>query len=296
MTTEHVYEFLVLVSTMNFSRAAEKLFTTQSTLSRHIKELEDELGVKLLDRNSHTVTLTVKGQLFAQEAAHIHNGFLQVLHSADLTNTAAKTQIRIACANTAYSRTMQSFLRKLENSNQQYGIAVDILPDMELDHFAAEYDILFSPYEYHCPVGMTKAPYTLYEPAFLAINMRGASGKNPDSLSQINNQIFLTPYSNEMFCSYSYIRQYIDRLSGGKLHSHPVANVDSALLRVQMDQGITIVPGHFTKKSYQDVIFTAIDDPNCRFATFVYMQESLDYEFQQAFTEELETLIRNEAW
>ena len=47
----------------SFSRAAEALFLTQPTISEHVRSLEDELGVQLLDRLGRGATPTRAGQL-----------------------------------------------------------------------------------------------------------------------------------------------------------------------------------------------------------------------------------------
>lgn len=52
----------------NFTRAADKINVSQSTLSQQIGKLEDELGVKLFDRNSRTVGLTQVGEDFINQA------------------------------------------------------------------------------------------------------------------------------------------------------------------------------------------------------------------------------------
>ena len=55
--------FLVTISkTLNFSKAAEELFISQPTLSHQIRRLEDELGVKLLERSTRNVELTPIGR------------------------------------------------------------------------------------------------------------------------------------------------------------------------------------------------------------------------------------------
>lgn len=62
--------FLTAVAeTMNFSRAAETCFVTQPTLSAGIKELEDRLGVRLIERSKRHVMLTQVGEEIAERAA-----------------------------------------------------------------------------------------------------------------------------------------------------------------------------------------------------------------------------------
>ena len=53
--------FAKAAETLNFSEASKQLYITQSTLTQTIKQLEEELGVKLFDRNSHEVYLTEAG-------------------------------------------------------------------------------------------------------------------------------------------------------------------------------------------------------------------------------------------
>ena len=59
--------FDAAVRTGSFTRAGEALHVTQGAISRQIKSLEDELGVRLFDRSNRGVSLTVAGQVFFDE-------------------------------------------------------------------------------------------------------------------------------------------------------------------------------------------------------------------------------------
>lgn len=54
--------FVKTAETLNFSEAARQLFITQSTLSQQVRQLEEELGVELFQRDSHSVRLTDNGE------------------------------------------------------------------------------------------------------------------------------------------------------------------------------------------------------------------------------------------
>ncbi|BDM65754.1 LysR family transcriptional regulator [Shewanella sp. NFH-SH190041] len=60
--------FITLVETGNYTRAAEKLYLTQPTLSKMIQRLEEQLGQQLLLRNNQKITLTQAGTLFETSA------------------------------------------------------------------------------------------------------------------------------------------------------------------------------------------------------------------------------------
>ena len=63
--------FLAVAREEKFTRAAEQLHVTQSTLSRQIAELEAELGVKLFTRSSHNIVLTEEGMMLKRRAQEI---------------------------------------------------------------------------------------------------------------------------------------------------------------------------------------------------------------------------------
>ncbi|MEX1036447.1 MAG: LysR family transcriptional regulator [Sneathiella sp.] len=63
--------FLAVVETSNFSRAAERAFVSQPTLSTGIKKLETELGTPLFNRDTRKISLTEAGQRFLPHARTI---------------------------------------------------------------------------------------------------------------------------------------------------------------------------------------------------------------------------------
>jgi DNA-binding transcriptional LysR family regulator len=61
MELQQIKYFLALSQELHFWKTAERMFITQSALSRQIKALEDELGVQLFERSKRTVKLTEAG-------------------------------------------------------------------------------------------------------------------------------------------------------------------------------------------------------------------------------------------
>ena len=63
--------FVEVVRQGGFSQAAKVVFATQSTVSKAVKQLEDEIGVLLLDRLGHRSTLTSAGEIVYRRALRI---------------------------------------------------------------------------------------------------------------------------------------------------------------------------------------------------------------------------------
>lgn len=63
MEINYLCEFAVIAKLSSFSMASEELCISQSSLSKHIKSLENELGVQLFDRSTRNVVISEYGKL-----------------------------------------------------------------------------------------------------------------------------------------------------------------------------------------------------------------------------------------
>lgn len=87
--------FIKLADTLNFTQAADELYITQPALSKCIKQLEEEIGVSLLNRTTKKVELTEGGKLLYKEWKVWHDRSDELLHEARMLNGKGATRIRI---------------------------------------------------------------------------------------------------------------------------------------------------------------------------------------------------------
>ncbi len=71
MELRHLRYFVALADTLSFTRAAEALYVSQSTLSQQIASLEEEIGCKLFERNRRRVSLTPQGAALLNRAREL---------------------------------------------------------------------------------------------------------------------------------------------------------------------------------------------------------------------------------
>jgi LysR family transcriptional regulator, benzoate and cis,cis-muconate-responsive activator of ben and cat genes len=71
MELRHLRYFVAVAEELNFRKAAERLYVTRPALSKQIKDLEELIGARLLDRDTTRVNLTSAGSVFLVEAKSI---------------------------------------------------------------------------------------------------------------------------------------------------------------------------------------------------------------------------------
>ncbi len=79
MLDARILHFLTLAEELHFGRAAARLCISQPALSGSIKNLEERLGVRLLDRSSRRVELTPAGAVLAERSANLREQVNQTL-------------------------------------------------------------------------------------------------------------------------------------------------------------------------------------------------------------------------
>src|SRR5271163_958786 len=68
MELRHIRYFIRAAELAHFTQAAESLYISQPTLSNHIQQLEEEIGLPLFDRLGRKVQLTEAGLVFLEHA------------------------------------------------------------------------------------------------------------------------------------------------------------------------------------------------------------------------------------
>jgi DNA-binding transcriptional LysR family regulator len=74
MELRHLRYFVAVANERNFTRAAERLNIAQPPLSRQVRQLEEELGVDLFDREARPIRLTEAGRLLYEQAVQVLAG------------------------------------------------------------------------------------------------------------------------------------------------------------------------------------------------------------------------------
>lgn len=116
MELRHLRYFITVAQEQSFTRAAEKLFTAQPSLSQQIKDLEQEVGVNLFERSSRKIHLTDEGKAFLAYAEKALENAKLAVASARQVAQQKNNQIHIGFLNVAELKVMPHILAKLKKT------------------------------------------------------------------------------------------------------------------------------------------------------------------------------------
>lgn len=107
-------DFLALAETGNFSRAAQARAIAQPAFSRHIRSLEEWVGLELVDRSTHPASLTPAGHSFRPEVVNLLQQLEQARRKARAAQDDAGRSLRLAATHVLSMTFFPAWLARLE--------------------------------------------------------------------------------------------------------------------------------------------------------------------------------------
>jgi DNA-binding transcriptional LysR family regulator len=117
MELRQIRSFLSLAETLHFGRTARLVHLSQPALSLQIRALEEEVGVRLLERNRRKTALTAAGRAFREAALAGVSQLDQAIRNARLAADGKLGVLRIGFISTAGSELIPNIIRRFRELN-----------------------------------------------------------------------------------------------------------------------------------------------------------------------------------
>lgn len=115
--------FIKAVDNSSFTIAAERLNFSQSAVSKNIKDLENSLGVTLINRAHHRISLTNAGRYFYRVARNVVDDMDYTVAYLRSNKNDAQTLVRLGVTNTPFEqKILPLFLRNLRTSSSSLNV------------------------------------------------------------------------------------------------------------------------------------------------------------------------------
>jgi DNA-binding transcriptional LysR family regulator len=128
MELRQIRSFLSIAETLHFGRTAELIHLSQPALSLQIRALEEEVGVRLFERNRRKTTLTAAGFAFRDDAAAALSQLDQAIRRARLAADGKLGLLRIGFISTAGSEIVPHIFRQFRELNPEVEFSLRAIP------------------------------------------------------------------------------------------------------------------------------------------------------------------------
>ena len=128
----HLRYFISVADEMHFGRAAERLGIAQAPLSQQIKQLEERIGVQLLERTTRSVRLTQAGEVFREKALAALANVEAGIEAARFVVGEVNRKLTIGCVSPVIYSCLPQILREFRKRCPNTRIDIKILTTDEL--------------------------------------------------------------------------------------------------------------------------------------------------------------------
>lgn len=251
--------FLMLTQTLHFRKAAEKLYIVQPALSKQIKSLEEELGVRLFERSQRRVQLTPAGQYFKQEVAQIRQRLEEVRNLTQLVATGEAGEIRIGYVGSCIHTFLPEMITGLTSAfpHIQLYLSEMITAAMWEAILKGELDLAFlrNP-PFHESIESTliwQEPFALVVPETSSLNET-----NFRSMRQVAGESFILPTRADGDAYHDLQWSICEDAGFSPQVSHETVHGHTALQLVANQLGLAILPMSFREVTTARVRFLEI--------------------------------------
>ncbi|WP_370478497.1 hydrogen peroxide-inducible genes activator [Tamlana flava] len=132
MTITQLYYVLAVAENQNFTKAAEKCFVTQPTLSMQIQKLEDELDIQIFDRSKKPIELTDVGRKIVTQARNIVNESYRIQDIVDQQKGFIGGEFRLGIIPTVMPTLLPMFLKNFIRKHPKVKLKIEELTTDEI--------------------------------------------------------------------------------------------------------------------------------------------------------------------
>ncbi len=132
MTMNQLTYFVAAAENKSFLEAGEVVNLSQSSLSKSLQRLEEELGVKLFDRSKRSCSLTEEGRVLYQGALKILENYKETMLELKQVSSSLHGAVRLATLPVLAQYNLTSLLKEFTTENQGIELMIDEMEDLRI--------------------------------------------------------------------------------------------------------------------------------------------------------------------
>lgn len=138
MELRHLRYFVAVAEELSFRKAAQRLHVSRPALSKQIKDLETEISVKLLERDTVSVSLTQAGEIFLEDSQRLLSHAQQAIERANEAQAGHRGKLRIGSVGIIATDFLPKTLKIFHQNHPEVEVGfVEMLPIEQLEALAS---------------------------------------------------------------------------------------------------------------------------------------------------------------
>jgi DNA-binding transcriptional LysR family regulator len=264
MELRHLRYFVAVADELSFTRGAEKLRIAQPSLTRQIRDLEAELGVRLLDRTKKKVRLTREGEFFLERARRLLGFSVEMVQSVHQFDHKTSHTVNIGYVPNPFHGVLPASLTAFEK--QFPDISINLFGMLSNDQISAvkegKLDVGF--------IGLTQPAKDPDLQALLLASYKGVAllprtsshAKKPVVHLKDLAQTYFITLSESCYPGYAHWVKDTCQRVGIQPRILQVLESDSALIQaVRSGLGIALLPDHIKEVPHDNVVIKNVTPP-----------------------------------
>lgn len=260
MELRHLRYFITVAEELNFSKAALKLYTAQPSLSQQIKDLEEDVGVKLLNRTKRKVELTEEGAVFLEQARLTLAQADKAVAMARQVSQAKQQMLRIGFVPVAEMKIFPYILPNLRVQNPDLKIELLSLNNNEQMRLLKKGDLDLTFTRHNFNSDEIESQFVIREPLiFLLPKDHSLAKYERIPVKALNGIDFIIPSAEQ---SLTLNQAILDFAKAHGIEFNIVQKADNILFNINsigMGLGCTILPGYIAPLTMDNTVIRPLD-------------------------------------
>lgn len=260
MELRHLRYFITVAEELNFSKAALKLYTAQPSLSQQIKDLEEDVGVKLFNRTKRKVELTEEGAVFLEQARLTLAQADKAVAMARQVSQAKQQMLRIGFVPVAEMKIFPYILPNLRVQNPDLKIELLSLNNNEQMRLLKKGDLDLTFTRHNFNSDEIESQFVIREPLIFLLPKDHPLAKYERIPAKALNGIdFIIPSAEQ---SLTLNQAILDFAKANGIELNIVQKADNILFNINsigMGLGCTILPGYIAPLTMDNTVIRPLD-------------------------------------
>jgi DNA-binding transcriptional LysR family regulator len=266
MEINQLKSFIAVAQYLNFTKAANSLYLTQSTISHNISELENELGVKLFYNKKNSVTLTNVGAAILDDTFIVDKSIRNIVSKIKQMHSGDYGEL---CVGYVFEPIAEKKIESFKNFNRKYpnvSVKYSSFDSITITNkiIKNELDVGFCRYITLHSFDTINWKHIYFDPLYIVMSRNHPlSSQTSLTVDMISEEVVILMNRQTNPGMFDVVNSLFQRKGYTPIINDSSNELLTTVMMAQIGLGIIILPGQFMLFTRDDLVFIPLEDDEC---------------------------------